>query len=164
VVSPDAIFVQLLVRHQNIVHKICRAYCPLAEDRRDLFQEIVLQLWRAYPTFRNESKESTWIYRISLNVAITGLRKARGQSVGPLTEVMQQIPNEESDIEEQIGMLYKAMYILSDVEKALVLLYFEEKTNDEIAELTGFTPNHIRVKMHRIREKLRAYFQTIHSK
>jgi RNA polymerase sigma-70 factor (ECF subfamily) len=55
------------------------------------------------------------------------------------------------------------MYILSDVEKALVLLYFEEKTNDEIAELTGFTPNHIRVKMHRIREKLRAYFQTIHS-
>jgi len=67
------------------------------EDRRDLFQKIVLQLWRAYPNFRNESKESTWIYRISLNVAITGLRKAIAQSVGPLTEVMHQIPDEDSN-------------------------------------------------------------------
>ena len=163
VALPDAAFVQLLVQHQNIVHKICRAYCPMAEDRRDLFQEIALQLWRAYPNFRNEAKESTWIYRIAINVAISGLRKARPQSVGPVTEVMHQIPNEESDTEERVVLLYKAMYTLSDLKKALVLLYFEEKTNDEISELMGLTPNHIRVTMHRIREKLRAYFQTIHS-
>ncbi len=163
VALPDAAFVQLLVRHQNIVHKICRAYCPLAEDRRDLFQEIALQLWRAYPSFRNEAKESTWIYRISINVAISGLRKARQQSVGPVTELMHQIPNEESDSDGRVAMLYMAMYTLSDVEKALLLLYFEEKTNHEISELTGLTPNNIRVMMHRIREKLRAYFQTIHA-
>lgn len=161
--SPDKAFVQLLLQQQNIVHKICRAYCPLEEDRRDLFQEIALQLWRAYPNFRNEAKESTWIYRIALNVAISSHRKTRPQPIGPLTEIMHQIPNEESDTEERVAMLYQAMYTLSDVEKALLLLSFEEKTNEEIAELTGLTPNNIRVKMHRIREKLRAHFQTINS-
>ncbi|MBC7777662.1 MAG: sigma-70 family RNA polymerase sigma factor [Phycisphaerae bacterium] len=76
VALPDAAFVQLLVQHQNIVHKICRAYCPLVEDQRDLSQEIALQLWRAYPNFRNEAKESTWIYRLRTNFfALKNLNK-----------------------------------------------------------------------------------------
>jgi RNA polymerase sigma-70 factor (ECF subfamily) len=161
VASPDAAFVQLLLQHQNILHKICRAYCPVEADRRDLFQEIALQLWRAYPNFRNESKESTWVYRISLNVAISRLRKAKLPH-HPLTEAMQQIPAEEVSSEDRTAALYQAMYILTDVEKALILLYFEEKTNEEIGELMGLSPNHIRVKMHRIREKLRVHFLTIH--
>ena len=154
VTSPDATFVQLLLEHQNMVRKICRAYCPLEEDQRDLFQEIALQLWRAYPNFRNEAKASTWIYRISLNVAISGLRKARPK-LAQLTGVLNQIPDSEPNMEGQLGMLYQAMYALTDEEKALLLLYFEEKSTEEIAELTGLNPNNIRVKMHRIREKLK---------
>lgn len=153
--SPDAEFVHLLLQHQNLVHKICRSYCPLAEDRRDLFQEIALQLWRAYPNFRSEAKESTWVYRIALNVAISGLRKTPPPTA-QMAETFYQLSNPEQDTAARVEQLYQAMYTLSDVEKALLLLYFEEKTTDEIAELTGFTSNNVRVKMHRIREKLKA--------
>lgn len=154
VVIPDTAFVNLLLQHQNILHKICRAYCPIAEDRRDLFQEIALQLWRAYPNFKGDSKVSTWMYRIALNVAISGLRKSKDPPL-QISENLYQIPDAVTDSTEQIELLYQAIYALSDLEKALILLFFEDKTTEEIADLSGITPNNVRVKMHRIREKLK---------
>lgn len=157
-------FVSLFLLHQNMVHKICRAYCPNVADRQDLFQEIALQLWRAYPTFRGEAKESTWMYRVALNVAITHGRRSKPQAE-QLTENFHQLAElaDTSDGSEQMEALYKAIYMLSDVEKALVLLYFEDKSTEEIALLTGVTVGNVRVKMHRIREKLRVQIQTIPS-
>lgn len=162
--DPKSEFVQILLQHQQIVHKICRAYCPTVDARRDLFQEIALQLWRAYPTFRGDAKKSTWIYRVALNVAISDVRRSKPRSA-PLTESLHQLPEMEADEDtnEQIAALYRAIYTLSDLEKALVLLYFEDKSMEEIAGLTGITVGHVRVKMHRIREKLRAQLQPIPS-
>jgi RNA polymerase sigma factor (sigma-70 family) len=154
VASPDAAFVDLLFTHQHLVHKVCRVYCPVEEDRRDLFQEIALQLWRAYPQFKGEAKITTWIYRIALNVAISGLRKTKDPPAR-LSEAMYQIPDDQAPEPDRLDMLYQAMYVLTDIEKALLLLYFEDKTMDEIADLTGITANNVRVKMHRIREKLK---------
>ena len=159
--SPDTAFVYLLATNQYIVHKICRAYCPVEEDRRDLFQEIALQLWRAYPQFKGDAKITTWIYRMSLNVAISGLRKTKDPPAR-ISEAMHQIPDDRPPQEDRVEVLYQAMYVLSDVEKALLLLYFEDKTIDEIADLTGITTNNVRVKMHRIREKLKTQMQSKH--
>ena len=155
--DPKSEFVKLLLQHQHIVHKICRAYCPRAEDRQDLFQEIALQLWRAYPTFRSEAKESTWIYRVALNVAISNVRRSKPKPEA-LTDGLFQMPDlaDSHDSSAQMEALYQAIYALSDLEKALVLLYFEDNSMEEIATLTGVTVGNVRVKMHRIREKLRA--------
>lgn len=156
--KPDLEFVLLLQRYQGVIHKICRAYCPVHEDRQDLFQEIAVQIWRAYPHFRGEAKESTWVYRVALNVAITGIRRKQ-PNLDELTEKMHSIPFAEESEHENTAMLYRAIQSLTAVEKALVLLYFEDKTVDEISALTGITPGNIRVKMHRIREKLRQLLQ-----
>lgn len=148
-------FIQMLLENQALVHKVCRAFCPDKQDRQDLFQEIALQLWRAYPGFRGDSKESTWMYRVSLNVAIAFGRRKRPAAV-ELSERQFQLPVPENpDNSDQLAALYQAVYTLSDVEKAIILLYFEEKSMEEIAALTGVSVGNVRVKMHRIREKLR---------
>ncbi len=151
-------FVTALQAHQAIIHKICGMYCRDFDDRKDLFQEIVIQLWKAFPKFRQESKVSTWVYQIALNVAISDLRKIKRKPVAQsLDELNHDIPDwiPDSSQEEKLQLLYKAMEYLSSVEKALLMLYFEEKENEEIAEIMGITTNNVRVKMTRIREKLR---------
>ena len=149
-------FIQMLLENQALVHKICRTFCPDKQDRQDLFQEIALQLWRAYPGFRGDSRGSTWMYRVALNVAIASGRRKRPQAL-ELSERQLQLPAPENpDNSDRMEALYQAVYTLSDVEKAMVLLYFEEKSMEEIAALTGISVGNVRVKMHRIREKLRS--------
>ncbi|MBL7827879.1 MAG: sigma-70 family RNA polymerase sigma factor [Saprospiraceae bacterium] len=148
-------FVSILAEYQAIIHKICRAFCPNPDDRQDLFQEITLHLWRSFSTFKGDSKISTWIYRVSLNVAIAGARKKR-----PLTEEISSthsnIPEDDRrQEEEQIEAMFRVIYSLSDIEKAITLLYFENKTSGEIAALTGISSENVRVKLHRIRDKIR---------
>lgn len=144
--------------NQGIIHKVCSIYCDSEEDRRDLFQEILAQLWKSYATFRNESKFSTWMYRVAINTAITSFKKIKRQpdqkSLG--IEVVQ-IVNEEYDpeIEEQILLLHKAIAQLSGIEKSIVLLFLENRDYEEIAEITGITRNYVRVKMNRIKHKLK---------
>ena len=72
-------FLQIITENQGIIHKVCSIYCDLEEDRRDLFQEIIVQLWKSYPSFRSESKFSTWMYRVALNTAITTFKKDKRQ-------------------------------------------------------------------------------------
>ncbi|MDZ7899711.1 MAG: sigma-70 family RNA polymerase sigma factor [Arcicella sp.] len=156
--STENQFVEMIKLHQGIVHKVCGMYRHDPDDRKDLFQEIVIQLWRAFPKFRQESKISTWIYQIALNVAISDFRKEsrRPQKVEFL-EIFTNISDENYDptTEEQIQQMHFAIAQLSEIEKAIVMLYFEEKSNEEIAEIVGITQNNVRVKMTRIREKLR---------
>ena len=147
-----------------MLYKVCRMYCFTEPDRQDLFQEIVIQLWRSYPGFRGEAKFSTWLYRIALNTAISGLRKQR-RLITPTDP--EQLPTELQDIQypaekdEQLQQLYAAIEKLTEVEKALTMLYLEDKTYMEMEEILGISQNNLRVKMNRIKEKLRKITQAV---
>ena len=151
-------FVKQLQENQNIIHKICRLYTDNDDAHKDLFQEITIQLWKAFPKFRGESKFSTWAYRVALNTAITLYRKKK-RSV-PTTDfdsnthfLKEEDYNYEE--EEQIKLLYQAVYQLSDIEKALVFMYLEDKDYSEISATLGISEVNARVKMNRIKGKLK---------
>lgn len=151
-------FIQIVQKNQGIIHKVCNIYCDVQEDRNDLFQEIVAQLWKSFPTFQNRSKFSTWMYRVALNTAITQFKKAkRRPDQNRLSYDNFQVEDDsyDTETEENIKHLHRAVAQLSGVEKSIVLLYFEEKKYEEIAEITGITQNYVRVKMNRIKKKLK---------
>ena len=152
-------FVEQLQKHQNIVHKVCRLYSNNQDAHNDLFQEITIQLWRAYPKFRGDSKFSTWMYRVGLNTAITLYRKSkRSIKTSDFDAYQFKIKAEEYDSteEEQLKLLYQAVHQLNDIEKALVLLYLEDKDYREISETLGITEVNARVKMNRVKKKLKS--------
>ncbi|MEM6806668.1 MAG: sigma-70 family RNA polymerase sigma factor [Bacteroidota bacterium] len=151
-------FVELVEKNQGIIHKVCNMYCDSSQDRNDLFQEILLQLWRSYAHFRGDSRISTWMYRVALNTAISGLRKRKRREVEQgLTdrefELAASGPDREQ--EEKKKFLYEAIKLLSDVEKAIIMLHLEEHSYDEIASIIGITSNHVGVKINRIKGKLK---------
>ena len=151
-------FVDLLEKHQNIVHKVCRLYTNNQEQHNDLFQEITIQLWKAFPKFRGDAKFSTWMYRVGLNTAITLYRKSKRRiNTQDYEGVQFKIKAEEYDNteEEQLKLLYKAVYQLNDIDKALVFLYLEDKNYKEISETLGISEVNARVKMNRIKTKLK---------
>ena len=141
------------------MHKVCRLYSNNQDAHNDLFQEITIQLWRAYPKFRGDSKFSTWMYRVGLNTAITLYRKSkRSIKTSDFDTYQFKIKAEEYDSteEEQLKLLYQAVHQLNDIEKALVLLYLEDKDYREISETLGITEVNARVKMNRVKKKLKA--------
>ncbi|MBT8184483.1 MAG: RNA polymerase sigma factor [Eudoraea sp.] len=151
-------FVTELENNQNIVHKICSLYTNDRHSHNDLFQEITIQLWKAYPKFRGDSKFSTWMYRVALNTAITLYRKSKKRvKTLDYNEVIYKIKSDEYDEteEQQLKLLYNAVKQLGDIDKALVFLYLEDKNYTEIAETLGITEVNARVKMNRIKNKLR---------
>ena len=151
-------FVALLEENQNIVHKICRLYTNNRDQHNDLFQEITIQLWRAFHKFRGDSKFSTWMYRVGLNTAITLYRKSkRTVQTQDFDSVMFRISSEEYDdtVEQQLKLMYSAVKELNDIDKALVFLYLEDKNYSEISETLGITEVNARVKMNRVKKKLK---------
>ena len=121
-------FISEFQEHQNIIHKVCRIYTSNQEAHNDLFQEIAIQLWKAYPKFRGDSKISTWMYRIGLNTAITLYRKSKRSIVTQdFDSVLHRIKSTDYDNteEEQLKLMYKAIHQLSDIDKALIILYLE---------------------------------------
>ena len=152
-------FVTNLEKHQNIVHKICRIYTNDQEAHNDLFQEVTIQLWKAYPKFRGDSKFSTWMYRVALNTAITLYRKSkRTIKTQDIDDFSYKITAHEYDdeSEKQLKLLYSAVKELNDIDKALVFLYLEDQSYREIAETLGITEINARVKMNRIKTKLKS--------
>ena len=125
--------------------------------RNDLFQEIVLQLWKSRSSFRGEAKITTWMYRIALNTAISGFRKqTRNVKTEDLKELHMNISDSWGDErEEDIQRLHSAIRQLSEIERAMIMMALEEVPYDEIAETIGITQNNVRVRMNRIREKLK---------
>ena len=151
-------FVALLDEHQNIIHKICRLYTNNEVEHEDLFQEISIQLWRSYNRFEGKSKFSTWMYRVGLNTAITLYRKEKKRlNTQPLNDQFTAIAQEEynAQVDEQMAWLYQKIKDFSEIDKALVLLYLEDKRYDEIAETLGISAGNARVKMNRIKERLK---------
>ncbi len=151
-------FVTNLERDQNIVHKICRIYTNDQASHNDLFQEITIQLWKAYPKFRGDAKFSTWMYRVALNTAITLYRKKkRGIQTQDYDTVHFRIKAEEynDETEQQLTLLYNAVKELNDIDKALVFLYLEDKNYRDISETLGISEVNARVKMNRVKTKLK---------
>lgn len=156
-------FLQIIKKNQGIIHKVCNIYCDDQDDRDDLFQEIVAQLWKSFPTFREESKFTTWMYRVALNTAITSFKKTkRRPDQNRLTYENFQVKDEnyDTETEEEIKNLHRAVAQLTGVEKSIVLLFLENKKYEEIAEITGITQNYVRVKMNRIKKKLKKFMET----
>lgn len=153
-----SIFTELVEKNQGIVHKVCRIYTDDKDSHDDLFQEIILQLWRSYDSFKGDSKFSTWMYRVSLNTAITLIRKKSKYNETDFNEA--QFINIKSDdkdefLEERITLLYAAIRLLNDVERALVLLFLEDLPYKDIAETLGISEVNARVKMNRVKIKLK---------
>lgn len=151
-------FISLIREHQGLIHKVCMMYQQDYDNRNDLFQEIVLQLWKSFHTYRGEAKITTWMYRIALNTAISGYRKLKRNI---RTEDLQDLHFNISENypayerEEEFARLQTAIRQLSEIERAMVMMALEEVPYEEIADTIGITQNNVRVRMNRIREKLR---------
>jgi RNA polymerase sigma factor (sigma-70 family) len=151
-------FEEYIRAHELLLHKICRIYANTEVDRQDLFQDIVVQLWKAFPKFKGGSQFSTWLYRVAINTAITGVRKKKRlvTSYEPASS-LEQMSDDNSGTadEERLQQLYRAIGQLSDVEKAIVMLYMEDRPYNEMENILGINQGHLRVKMNRIKERLR---------
>ncbi|RZL36165.1 MAG: sigma-70 family RNA polymerase sigma factor [Pedobacter sp.] len=152
----ENIFLTLINQHKAIIHKVSKMYMDDAEQQRDLFQEIVMQLWKAYPSFKGKSKFSTWMYRVALNTALVYFKKdGRKVDKTPLDENIDVIDVDENEAkEEKLAYLYKAVQELNAVEKALIFLFLENQSHKEIAESLGISEVNARVKLNRTKEKL----------
>lgn len=157
----EKIFLETIGAHQRIIFKVSRMYRNTSEDQQDLFQEIVYQLWRAFPGFRHESKVTTWIYRIALNTAMASYRKQR-PSIS-LTEHPPDLADTSELPSEREEWLFRALRTLSESERALISLYLEDYSYAEIASVTGISENYVGVKLNRIKEKLKALLNSQNS-
>lgn len=153
--SAENEFVRLLNMHQKIIFKVCNLYMQSHVDKEDLFQEITLQAWKAYGNFRGDAKFSTWLYRVALNTAITFYRKEKKKIVFSTDEVIEISNTPYDPIEEKTKAMYAAIGNLSKIDKAIIMLYLEDYSYNEISEVVGITANNIAVKMNRIKSKLR---------
>lgn len=141
-----------------IIIKICRAYTNSKEDFEDYYQEVCLQIWRSRESFREQCKWSTWVYRITLNVCLTLLKKHKRRGrVWFTSEVLPDVIANHSNAfdDEALNELYAAIKSLSEVDRALILLYLEEKSYQEIADVLGTSANNVGVRISRIKERLR---------
>ena len=151
-------FLHQLRENQGIIHKICRIYTDNIHDHEDLFQEIVIQTWKSYSDYRGDSKFSTWIYKIGLNTALALFKKKnykKEELHENLTHFKIYDDNNHEEKDAQIQAMYDAIHLLSDVEKALIMMFLEDKPYKEISEILGITEGNARVKMNRTKEKLR---------
>ncbi|MFT4754148.1 MAG: RNA polymerase sigma-70 factor (ECF subfamily) [Salibacteraceae bacterium] len=154
--STDFYTIQILP-YASIIIKICRAYTNSQEDFEDYYQEVCLQIWRTHENFDEKSQWSTWIYRLSLNVCLTLLKKEKKNSElrnsdAILDEVME---DEMFFTDESLNDLYDAIRELNELDRAIILLYLEQKTYQEIGEIIGLNGNNIGVRITRIKEKLK---------
>lgn len=148
-------FEQLLKEQKRIIYKVCYFYSCDNYELDDLYQEIVIRLWKAYPKFRGESKESTWVYRVALNTAISFLRqqKTSPQFVSILIE-RDDLTSDDENYARNLKEMYSWINQLGKLDKAMILLWLEEKSYKEISEIMGIPLNGVGVKLLRIKEKL----------
>ncbi len=149
-------FTALINNHRSLIFKVCNLYCDEEEARKDLFQEIVLQAWKSYPTFRKEARVTTWLYRVALNTAISNFRKqlVRPQKISlSLSEL--EIPDmNTTDEKERRGAMHEAIEKLSQIEKAVTLLYLDDRSYQEISDIIGISISNVGVRLTRIKNKL----------
>lgn len=146
-----------ILPYAGIIIKLCRAYTNSQEDFEDYYQEVCLQIWRSKENFREESQWSTWVYRISLNVCLTLLKKKKNNVQHFVSDsvVNEEIESNDAFSDESLNLLYDAIRQLSEIDRAIIMLYLEEKSQKEIAEIIGTNPNNIGVRVKRIKIRLK---------
>ncbi|ANI90661.1 hypothetical protein A9P82_06895 [Arachidicoccus ginsenosidimutans] len=151
-------FGNLIKENQLLILKVSRIYTSTPQDCQDLFQEIVIQIWRAFPSFKGNSKITSWMYKIAIYTALMRVRKEKSalrfQDINDISENIIQVSYEPSD-DENLEKLYTAISKLNLVEKAIVMLYLDGKSYDEMEEIIGINAGNLRVKMSRIKDKLK---------
>lgn len=159
-------FLAVVEAHKGIIYKVANAWCRQAEDRKDLVQEIIIQLWKAFGHYDSrQAQYSTWMYRIALNVAISFYRREsrRQATAGKLEvavlEMMDTGPEMETD--ERLQQLQRFIHDLRELDRALILLYLEEKSHQEMAEILGISVTNVATKIGRIKVLLRQQFSRI---
>jgi len=145
-------FVALLEDNKGIIHKISMLYTQNLADKADLFQDICMQLWRSFKSFKNDSQFSTWMYRVALNTAISRVRKKKMLDKHEYIEMYYDSSASETD--ERTKLLFRAISQLNKIDRALILLWLEEKKYEEIADILGISKSNVSVKLVRIKEKL----------
>ena len=157
VITKEQEFAKLIKDNQGLIIKISRLYTNSLEDEEDLFQEIVLQLWRSYDTFKGGSKISTWMHRVALNTAITLFRK---KTRSPKTDELMDFHyndylEDDEEKQQQITLLYKVIKMLPKVERAIVMMYLDDLPYRDISENLGISEVNARVKMNRLKKRLK---------
>lgn len=146
-------YLRKIEEHKGIILKVVNLYADDLEDRKDLYQEIILQSWSAYPRFEGNSKFSTWLYKISLNVALTFLNKRKKVDKikeGPHTDIV----FEPQELSERADSLYQAIKQLAATDRSIIMLHLDGFSNTEISEIIGISKGNANVKLHRIRQQL----------
>ena len=159
-------FLNIIEQHKGILYTVANAYCPNSDDRQDLIQEMMIQIWQSIHKYNDQFKVSTWLYRISLNVAISFYRKSstRSKKYTELTEQLIETPVEDkSENERQLYLLEQFISELKEIDKALMILYLEDKSHTEIAEILGMSISNVGTKVGRIKEKLKTRFAQLKS-
>lgn len=160
-------FLHVIQSNKGIFYKVSNSYCRNVEDRKDLVQEIIIQLWKSFDNYDDSFKQSTWIYRISLNVAISFYRKenTRKRISNPFTEGILNFADDDGfeDKETGLSMLQEMISQLKDLDKALILLYLEEKNHKEISQIIGISETNVATKINRIKNSLKQKFSQIKS-
>ncbi|SKA05423.1 RNA polymerase sigma factor [Novilysobacter spongiicola] len=161
--SPQQRFAAMLEQHRGIVLRIAYGYCRHPEDRRDLVQDIGAQAWRAFPSFDDtRSRFSTWLYRVALNVAISQVRNAarhQRHHADLDDEAIAALPDPTGHGHDEgdaaIRQLYAVIDRLEPLDRALMLLYLDERSQREIAEILGISPSNVATRIHRLKQRLR---------
>jgi len=150
-------FLELIEKHQGILHRVCLAFGFDSEDRQDLFQEITLQLWRSFNSFKGKSSFSTWMYQVALNTAMLQRRKAARRPDlrhGGETEI-NRMSVDATAPQDEVELLRMCICELPPLDRAIALLHLEEKSYDDIAEITGLRRSNVSVRLVRLKERLR---------
>ena len=151
----EEVFLEMIYRYESVIYKVCSIYISEEYPLADLYQETVYNLWRGYPKFRKDSSESTWIYRIALNTCISGLRKKNNELQKASFSSLGNIFDESYNLEGEIKEMYRLIHQLRSLDRAIILLYLEEKSYQEIADITGLSLSNVATRLKRIKLKLK---------
>ncbi|MEQ8926705.1 MAG: RNA polymerase sigma factor [Fulvivirga sp.] len=154
----EELFLSKVKEHEGIINKILYLYVDTQEDKKDMYQEIVLQAWKSMSRFRGDSKFSTWLYRVGLNTVMTFNRKESRIQQQPL-ETSFDLEQPSTEVSDRSLKLMQAIKLLNDIDKSIITLHLEDYSHDEIAEMIGITKNNVTVKIHRIKDELKRKLQ-----
>jgi RNA polymerase sigma-70 factor (ECF subfamily) len=149
-------FIQIINNNRGTIRSLCRVYYAGSEDQKDAFQDIILQLWKSFDTFRGEAKISTWIYRVSLNTILNKKRSdEKSISVEPMDTLHQNVCTANAD--DNLELLYILIQSLKDIDKGIVVLYLEGYQNKEIAEILNMSTTNVATRFNRLKSELKKF-------
>ncbi len=154
-------FIRIIESNQGIIKSLCNAYSSSYEDRKDVFQDIILQLWKSFETFRGDSKISTWIYKVSLNTILAKVRKEK-KKIATESIGCSEPPFSNSRADNDVELLNIVIQSLTGVDKAIVILYLEGYKNKEISQILDITATNVSTRLSRVKAELKTKFQNHH--